>query len=330
MTKTMSKISVVICTRDRHDTIATAIESVSECDYPSFDIHIMDQSTTDQTQRIVEALAERLSARCPIVYHHLEKAGLSRAYNAGFRVTDSEIVACTDDDVTVPRDWLTRIVEAFDKDPELGLLYGQVLVPAALREEVSRGIIVPALTWKTTERLHQSQRNFKVWGMGANMAIRRTLLERVQGFDEALGGGGPLRSSQDFDFGYRTYRSGMAVLLDASVQVDHYGMRTPDQWPTTMKNYGIGDGAFYGKHIRCGDGLALRLLLRQLGLSARRSVRDTLRKRRLTLDMYGRYIGQGLRDGARFDIDRKWRLYGPNKTAGLEVTEANRVTAFKG
>lgn len=325
----MNKISVVICTRDRHDSIAPAIESVSECDYPAFDIHIMDQSTTDQTRQIVQELAERLASRCPIIYHHLDKAGLSRAYNAGFRVTDSDLVACTDDDVTVPRDWLSRIADAFDKDPELGLLYGQVLVPSALREEVARGIIVPALTWQKAERLHVSQRNFKVWGMGANMAIRRSLLDRVPGFDEALGGGGPLRSSQDFDFGYRTYRSGMAILLDPSVQVDHYGIRTPDQWPATMKNYGIGDGAFYGKHIRCGDGLALRLLLRQLGLSARRSLRSSLRQRRPILDTYGRYISQGLREGARFDIDRKHRLYGKSRSVIEEVTEANRVTAFK-
>lgn len=321
------KISVVICTRDRPDTIGQAIESVSECEYPSFDIHIMDQSTTDQTRRIVEDLAQRLAGRCPIVYHHLEKAGLSRAYNAGFRVTDGALVACTDDDVTVPKDWLSRIAAAFETDPELGLLYGQVLVPDALREEVARGIIVPNLTWEKAQRLHRSHRNFKVWGMGANMAIRRSLLERVRGFDEAMGGGGPLRSSQDFDFGYRTYLSGMAILLDPTVQVDHYGMRTPDQWPATEKNYGIGDGAFYGKHIRCGDAFAVVLLLRQLGLAVRRSVGASLRRRRPVLDNYGRFIGHGLREGARFEIDREFRLYGRDRTGGAEVTEANQVTA---
>ena len=45
------------------------------------------------------------------------------------RASEGEIIACTDDDVIVPADWLTRIVAAFDGDPELGLLYGQVLVP---------------------------------------------------------------------------------------------------------------------------------------------------------------------------------------------------------
>ena len=42
-----------------------------------------------------------------------------------------------------------------------------------------------------------------IYGMGANFAARRGLMERVGGFDEILGGGGPLKSSQDFDLQYR-------------------------------------------------------------------------------------------------------------------------------
>ena len=57
------------------------------------------------------------------------------------------------------------------------------------------------------------------------------------------------------------------------MQVDHYGTRTKDQWPATMANYGIGDGAFYSKHIRCGDLLALWLLVRQYCYSRLREVK---------------------------------------------------------
>ena len=108
-----------------------------------------------------------------------------------------------------------------------------------------------------------------IWGMGANMAMRRRMLDDIVGFDEALGGGAPLRSSQDFDFSLRAYRAGYAILLDHRVTVDHYGSRTPEQWPATQRNYGIGDGAFYSKHVRCGDLLALRLLLRQFAWVSR-------------------------------------------------------------
>jgi glycosyltransferase involved in cell wall biosynthesis len=319
--------SVLICTRDRPDTVGQAIESVARCNHPSFDVHVMDQSSTDETRIIVESLADQFESRCRIVYHHLEKAGLSRAYNAGLRVSEGEIIACTDDDVVVPADWLSRIVERFDADPELGLLYGQVLVPESLVEAAASGTIVPTLWRSTTVRLHQRDRNFVIWGMGANTAIRRQMLDDILGFDEALGGGAPLRSSQDFDFSFRAYRAGYAILLDHAVTVDHYGSRTPEQWPATQRNYGIGDGAFYSKHIRCGDLLALRLLLHQFAWVARTWLTSSWRERRpAVLDEYGRNLMTGIRLGSRFGVDKRHRLYRETERARIDVTEANAVT----
>jgi len=323
-----TKISVIVCTRDRHETICQALESIIECDYRCFDLHVMDQSTNDLTRRAVEALAVEHAQRCRLHYHHLDKAGLSRAYNLGMQHSDGVLIAFTDDDCIVPPDWLAQIAAAFREDPEAGLLYGQVLVPASLHEQEAAGNVVPALPIRRPERLSQRD-GFKVFGMGANMAIRRSLLDRVVGFDEAMGGGGPLRSSQDFDFAYRTYLSGMAILLVPEVRVDHYGVRTRAQWPATLEAYGIGDGAFYGKHIRCGDRRALWLLGKILVRSWAREVRRTARDRSWAPDIYGRNLLVGVRRGAAFDIDRKHRLYRESARAKLTVTEANTVTATR-
>jgi glycosyltransferase involved in cell wall biosynthesis len=324
--ETNEKISVIICTRDRPDTIEQAIASVVACDHPDFDIHVMDQSTDDQTRRIVEALAAPLPDG-KLVYHHLDKAGLSRAYNAGMRVSDGPIIACTDDDVIVPTDWLARIGAAFAADPDAGLLYGQVLVPSSLEDKTRGEIVVPALVWDAPERLFYKDRNFKVWGMGANMAIRRRMLDDVVGFDEAMGGGAPLRSSQDFDFAYRVYRAKYAVVLDPSVTVDHYGTRTRDQWSSTERNYAIGNGAFFGKHIRCGDLLAMRLFARHVGRLAGRMAYHSVRDRRFVgVGVYERSLVTGLRESSRFAVDRSTRLYRETATAKIEVTEANAVT----
>jgi GT2 family glycosyltransferase len=324
------KLSVVMCTRDRPDTVGQAIESVAECDFPGrYDIHIMDQSTNTQTREIVHALAQRFAHKCDIVYHFLEKAGLSRAYNAGMRVTTGDVVAGTDDDVVVPKDWLTHIDRAFSEDPQLGLLYGQVLIPENLKEAERTGaLIVPHLLIEKRERLAQGQ-GFKIFGMGANMAIRRSSFELVGGFDEALGGGGPLRSSQDFDFAFRMYRKNQAILLAPEVKVDHYGSRTQAQWGGTMKAYGIGDGAFYSKHIRCGDPLALYYFSKILVFNHARRVAKLLRDRRWPEDDYLPSLLVGVRDAAKFGIDRKYRLFRERRAGQMTVTEANAVTGMK-
>jgi GT2 family glycosyltransferase len=166
--------------------------------------------------------------------------------------------------------------------------------------------------------------------MGANMALRRDLLSDIIGFDEVMGGGAPLRSSQDFDFAFRAYRAGRAVLLEPSVTVDHYGSRAYDQWPATMRAYGIGDGAFFLKHIRCGDVLALRLFLARAARVVGQAVYRSVRQRKLVgVSEYGRNLIVGMREGARFGVDRRTRLYRETARARIEATDANVVTGAR-
>jgi GT2 family glycosyltransferase len=146
--------------------------------------------------------------------------------------------------------------------------------------------------------------------MGANFAARRRLFDRIGGFDEVMGGGGPLKSSQDFDFQYRAYVGGATVLLCPEVKVDHYGVRSGEQWPATLRAYGIGDGAFYFKHVRCGDLFALGLLVRRLGrLTARELLSRLGIRRRGSFAIYLQSCFEGMRESLRYRVDRRRRLY---------------------
>lgn len=323
--ETNMKISVILCTRDRHETIGQAIASIAANEYPDFDIHIMDQSTSDVSRRIIEDIVNATQASSSITYHHLDKAGLSRAYNHAFQICNGDIIALTDDDCMVPTNWLAQIAVQFDNDPQAGLLYGQVLIPENLRHLSNDGVI-PSLAIPKFERLIKGSR-FKVFGMGANAALRRSILNQVRGFDEALGGGGPLRSSQDFDFAYRTYLAGKAIILAPEVTVDHYGFRTGEQWPTTLQAYGIGDGAFYAKHIRCGDSLAFRLFVSILLRSWARDLRDLIKGCRSQNGIYSGSLIAGVRESLRFRVDKKFRLYQETESGKMDTTQANIVTA---
>src|SRR5918994_148366 len=115
-----------------------------------------------------------------------------------------------------------QVAGALESEPDADMLYGQVLLPSAL---VGAEGEVPTLPIDRPQRLSHRD-GFRIYGMGANFGARRRLFERVGGFDEILGGGGPLKSSQDFDFQYRAYLGGATVLLRPDVQVDHYGVRT--------------------------------------------------------------------------------------------------------
>ena len=293
------RMGVIICTRNRADKIGAAVQSVIANEHPSFDLSIVDQSTDESTRTVVASVGDPR-----IHYCHSSVQGLSRAYNQGISLSTAPLLAFTDDDCVVPPDWLSRIELAFELEPEADLLYGQVLPKS---EDPAERNLTPALPLAKAERLSRVD-GFRVVGMGANFAARRRLFDRIGGFDEVLGGGGALRSSQDFDLAYRAYRAGSVILLRPDVTLLHDGMRQADDWPRLFRDYGIGDGAFYSKHVRCGDIYALRLMMRQIWQQGIRVVgRPLLGRDRRPEYLAGMF--DGIRTARRFEIDRQLRRY---------------------
>ena len=296
-----AQVSVVICTRNRDDKIGTAVASVLANDHPSFDLTVIDQSTTNATREVVEPMA---AADRRLRYVHMDEAGLSRAYNQGIQRTEGDVLAFTDDDCIVPTDWLRNIVAAFAAEPDGDLLYGQVL-PAGTTSDDRR--LTPLLEIPVPERLSK-QDGYKIFGMGANFAARRRLFTLAGPFDQVLGGGGALWSSQDFDLAYRTYKSGGVIILRPEVTLRHDGRREADDWPALLLAYGSGDGAFYMKHVRCRDPYALWLFSRQaVGTAVRWIAKMILRRE--TNNYYLRGLLRGARGSFRFKVDRGTRLY---------------------
>jgi hypothetical protein len=145
--------------------------------------------------------------------------------------------------------------------------------------------------------------------MGANFAARRALFERVGMFDELLGGGAPLKSSQDFDLAYRTYRRNAAILLRPEVIVRHDGRREREDWPALLRAYGFGDGAFYSKHVRCRDPYAAWLAAKNFAvMGVKFLARCAVGRRAAEIDYLSGFV-QGVRGGFKFSVDRATLLY---------------------
>ena len=300
-------ISVVICTCGRADMIGAAVSSVLQQDRPDLELIVVDQSADESTRLAVLAAAggdDRLR------YLHLPERGLSRAYNRGVREARNHLIAFTDDDCVAPPDWLRKIHAAFEANPDVDLIYGQVLEPV-IPNQGAAGTVIPTLPISASRRISM-RHGFRVFGMGANFAARRRALLTLGGFDEILGGGGPLQSAQDFDFAYRLCRAGGTILLEPEVVVRHYGARTSEEWPATMRSYGIGVGGFYIKHVRAGDFYAARLLAREL-LSgcARLAKRILFRQPTALYTTFLGNVGIGIRSSFKFSVDRRLRLYAP-------------------
>src|SRR5215218_1333526 len=111
-------VSVVICTRDRAESLCRTLVSVLGVQYPSFEVVVVDNAPrTDATRQVLAGLAdERLR------YVAEPRAGLSRARNCGVTAARGDIVAFTDDDVVVDPAWLDNLVRGFGRAEHVALV----------------------------------------------------------------------------------------------------------------------------------------------------------------------------------------------------------------
>jgi GT2 family glycosyltransferase len=86
-----------------------------------------------------------------------------------------------------------------------------------------------------------------------NMALYRSALAEVGGFDERLGPGTPFPASEDGDLGFRLLEAGYAIHYAPQAALVHRAWRTQRDYLPLRWGYGLGRGAFYAKHLSWRD-----------------------------------------------------------------------------
>lgn len=115
------KISVIIPTHNRAESLRSAIESVLALrDEADFEFVIVDNNSTDATRQVVESYAPR--AR----YVFEGNTSFTMARKAGADNAAGDILLYLDDDVLVRPGSLKRIVEVFSQYPDCGLIAGRI------------------------------------------------------------------------------------------------------------------------------------------------------------------------------------------------------------
>jgi glycosyltransferase involved in cell wall biosynthesis len=296
---------VTIPTRGRAEHLRACAESILACPGPSLELIVVDQSDDRGSEEALRPLFGDDRLR----YVRTETRGMCRARNVGIRQSRGDILVCTDDDCRATPEWLERIHARFARDPELSLLCGKVWVPRDLFPNVYRdGSFASAFDapLPTTTLATLSPR---VCGISSNMSFRRALYERIGGFDEALGVGGPLGSGSEPDFVFRALRAGLKVENDTEALILHLGVRAPAEVGPLWKRYYFGAGAAFGKHMRLGDLTALRVFLRYVSEFALPALKDLGHLRRPRGAGTILAMLRGVRGSFRFPVDRGQRLY---------------------
>lgn len=172
------------------------------------------------------AVAEAAGDDHRIRYLHIEQRGASRARNAAIRAAGADLIALIDDDCEAQADWLATLASCFDREADTGVVGGSIVAPA------SHHFPSACLHWIPTEALYDpvehGPRAPSGWcWFGANVAVRRSVLDRIGEFDECLGPGAVFPGANDVDYRLRLEADGVRMRSTPRAVVYHtYGRRS--------------------------------------------------------------------------------------------------------
>lgn len=250
-------VSVVIPTRDRPELIRTCLASLSVLDYPDYEVLVVDNAPSSDATKV--AVTEMTTIFPRARYLREDRPGASWARNRGLREARGEIVAFTDDDVTVDRYWLAQLVKGFGLADDVGCVTGNVL---------PRELATPAQVWLEERggfrrgferRIYDMGENRSghplypfsamMFGSGNNMAFRASVLRAIEGFDPALDPAGPALGGEDLAAFFEVVVRGHRLVYEPAAFVNHLHRRDYEGLRRQMYGWGVGFSAFLTRSL---------------------------------------------------------------------------------
>ncbi len=240
-------VSILICTRNRADSLARTLAAMRRLPLPAgwaVELLVADNGSTDATPEVVAAAAE--DAPFPIRRVAAPRPGLAAARNQALAAAGGSLILFTDDDCLPEPDWLVQAVALLAAEP-MQVLGGRVELAnpdhlhVSVKTDRDRAVLGP---------------RDALFGFihGANLGFGRIVLDRIGWFDERFGAGTPLHAAEDTDFFWRALRAGIPVVYDPGFAVSHdHGRSGQATYWRLMRGYWFSKGAFATKHARLGD-----------------------------------------------------------------------------
>lgn len=219
------KITVILCTYNRCETLAKALGSIVASTLPEsveWEVMVVDNNSPDRTRDVIEDFCRRYPGRFRYLFEL--RQGKSYALNTGIREARGEVLAFTDDDVTVQPTWL-RNLTAHLEDGHWAGAGGRtrpasiITPPRWLALDTHAGVLYAHFD------LGDQPLQLDRPPYGANMAFRREMFEKYGGFRTDLGPGPASRPiprfGEDTEFGYRLFAAGERLRYEPSAVVYH-------------------------------------------------------------------------------------------------------------
>lgn len=215
----MPTVSVIIPTYDRAEVLPRAVESVLEQTYEDFELLVVDDGSSDDTEEYLESVDDE---RLRPIYHETNQ-GCNAARNTGVEAAAGEYVAFLDsDDEWKPR-MLERAIDRVKSVPEAVAVYcdTEQLVDSPFAPVIS--VVASLLAHTDPDRPKEGgeelTREMLIdtihTGAGSTLLAEKAVVREVGGFDEEF------RYFRDPEFMLRLVQGGHLAYVDEPLVIRH-------------------------------------------------------------------------------------------------------------
>lgn len=238
--------SIVVCTRDRTEDLSECLQELLPLTEQGHELIVVDNSpTNDSTAQLV--------AKYPQIRYICEpRPGAGAARNRGILAATKEIIAFTDDDARADSGWLPALLRNFN-DPMVAIVLG-ITMPLELETKAQLWFEWKGGFGRGFLRSEHDLNNLNPLAAGklgasVNMAVRRSALEEIGLFDEALGPGTIALCGEDHELFYRALARGFRIVYEPSALVWHRHRREWKALRKTIHAYGVGVFAWWTRAL---------------------------------------------------------------------------------
>jgi glycosyltransferase involved in cell wall biosynthesis len=218
-------ITLILCTYNRGPILSQTLSSIAASTLPpsvEWEVLVVDNNSSDQTREIVEGFCRQHHAHFRYLFE--PRAGKSHALQTGIREAPGDVVAFTDDDVTVEPTWLQNLTAELNSGEWAGAGGRTVLQwPSSIPQWLA---IEGPWARHGLPGFDQGREAKQLIGppFGANMAFRKEMFAKHGSFRTDLGPSPNRdipRPNEDTEFGRRLIAAGEHLRYEPSAVVYH-------------------------------------------------------------------------------------------------------------
>lgn len=215
------RCSIVIPTYRRAGYLRRCLEAVAaQTRTPEEVVLVVHPADTDSLAAIRGL--ESVRRRCEVRTVFVSGPGIIQAENQGVEAARGDILAFLDDDTVPPAWWLAGLLAHY-VDPSVGGVGGPVIpvvagIPHRKRAWFPNRVVFPGLILDSSTRVGRRVTDVDHL-RGANMSLRRHLIQQIGGFDTRLLGD---QFRWELDACLAVRRLGYRLRLDPTLWVNHF------------------------------------------------------------------------------------------------------------